>query len=689
LKKLICIFYFNTVLFLFRFTHTIAAVGKNKTSMKFSVQIPCIFLIALLSFANCKAQSNLPPGTYTSINKKAIKQHEEGVKNFQVKKDKEAEKNFLKALEYDPNFVETHMALGYLYTDHKEIDKAIEHFKKATEINSNFFPNNYFDLGSLYMLQGKYSEARAAYEAYLKYPRINPNTKERAEKNLENAKFGENALKSPYPFKPVNVGPSINTPFYEYFPSITADGSQFLFTRNMREGDGQDRQEDFYISQNNNGKWTPAVPIKEINSEGNEGAPNISPNGRFMFLVLCPEMDGSYGAPGRKGYGHCDIFFSEKINGKWSEPINVGPPINTSAWETQPSFSSDGKTLYFIRGTPTREGMKYEDIYMSEIGPDGTFGEPVKLGPNVNSDGKEESVYIHPDNMTLYFGSNGRPGMGGTDIYMSKRQPDGTWGPAVNLGYPINTFLNENSLLVGPNGDIAYFASERPEGYGGLDIYQFDMPESFKPEKITYAKGKVYDSLTRVGLEAEFELIDLESQKSVLRSNSAKDGNFLITLTANHDYLLNVSRKGYLYYSNSFSLKGVVTDYNHPFMLNVPLQPIGEGEIELKGVFFDVDKYDLKPQSMAELKKLADFLKKNPSVKGQLEGHTDNTGNKQKNQVLSENRAKSVYNWLITEGGIDKTRLSFVGYGDTKPKFPNDSDEHKAANRRTVFKMIK
>jgi outer membrane protein OmpA-like peptidoglycan-associated protein len=658
--------------------------------MKFSIRI-LIFFITLVSFSNCKAQSNLPPGVYTSTNKKAIKQQEEGVKNFQVKKDKEAEKNFLKALELDPNFVETHMALGYLYSDHKEVDKAIEHFKKATEINPDFFPNNFYNLGGLYLLQGKYSDGRIAYESYLKYPRINPNLKEQAEKFLENAKFGENALKSPYPFKLVNMGDGINSPYYEYFPSITADGSQFLFTRNMREGLQMPSQEDFYMSVNNNGKWTTAVPMKSINSQGNEGAPNISADGQFMFMVLCAEYGDNnyYGVQGRKGYGSCDIFFSQKINGKWSEPINVGPPINTSAWETQPSFSSDGRTLYFVRGSESREGIKYEDIYMSQIGLDGNFSEPVKLGPNVNTSDREESVYIHPDNMTLYFSSNGRPGMGGLDLYMSKRQADGEWGPAINLGYPINTFMDENSLLVGPSGDIAYFASERAGGYGGLDIYQFEMPESFKPEKITYAKGKVYDSLTHVGLEAEFELIDIESQKSVLKSNSARDGNFLITLTANHNYLLNVSKKGYLYYSGEFSMKDVVTDYNHPFVMNVPLQPIGEGEIELKGVFFDVDKYDLKPQSLAELKKLSDFLKKNPAVKGQLEGHTDNTGDKKKNQVLSENRAKAVYNWLTTEGGIDKARLSFIGYGDTKPKVPNDTPEHKAANRRTMFKMIK
>jgi outer membrane protein OmpA-like peptidoglycan-associated protein len=655
--------------------------------MKFLFKI--IILSTLVFSSNCKAQVNMAPGTYTSTNKKAIKQQEEGKKNFEFKKDKEAEKNFLKAIELDPTFVEPHMALGYLYADHKQIDKAIEHFKIATEVNPKFFPTNFYDLGGLYLTQGKYTEGRQAYEAFLGFERINPNLREKADKFLANAKFGEEAMKNPKPFDPKNVGEGINSNFYEYFPSITADGNSFLFTRNFRVEGQPGSQEDFYMSEKVKDQWQPAMPIKQINSPGNEGAPSLSVDGQFMFFVLCPDMYGNYGREGRKGLGSCDIFFSQKINGKWSEPVNAGEPINTNNWETQPSFSSDGKTLYFVRGYNTREGIKNQDIYMSQIGFDGKFSAPVKMGPNINTDGKEESVYIHPDNMTLYFSSDGRPGMGGLDIYMSKRQADGEWGPAVNLGYPINTFGDENSLLVGPSGKIAYFASERQGGYGGLDIYQFELPESFRPEVITYVKGKVFDSLSRKGLDAAFELIDLETQQSVMRSYSAKDGNFLLTLNANHNYALNVSKEGYLFYSNNYSLKGISTDYNNPFIINVPLQPIDTGYvIELKNVFFDVDKFDLKPESKSELNKLAEFLKKNPTIKGELGGHTDNTGDKKKNQLLSQNRAKSVLDYLVT-AGIDKTRLSFKGYGDTKPKFPNDTPEHKAANRRTEFKVFK
>ena len=258
----------------------------------------------------------------------------------------------------------------------------------------------------------------------------------------------------------------------------------------------------------------------------------------------------------------------------------------------------------------------------------------------------------------------------------------------IYLGYPINTWNDENSLLVDPSGKLAYFGSNRKGGFGGLDIYQFELPADFQPEKITYVKGKVYDAITSKGLDATFELIDLETQQQVLKSYSAKDGNFLVTLTANKNYLLNVSKNGYLYYSDNFSLKNVEADYNNPFKLDVPLQPIDTGYVvELKNVFFDVDKFELKPQSKAELDKLVSFLKTNPKLKIEIGGHTDNTGDKKKNQVLSENRAKAVYEYVMTTGGIDKIRLTYKGYGDTKPKVANDTPEHKQMNRRTEFKV--
>jgi outer membrane protein OmpA-like peptidoglycan-associated protein len=291
--------------------------------------------------------------------------------------------------------------------------------------------------------------------------------------------------------------------------------------------------------------------------------------------------------------------------------------------------------------------------------------------------------------MTLYFASDGHPGMGGIDIYMSKRQPDGQWGPAINLGYPINTHSDENSLLVDPEGKLAFFASNREGGIGELDLYYFEMPPESKPQAITYVKGKVYDSKTKAPLSADFELVDLETQQQAVKSFSNSEGKFLVTLTANKNYLVNVSKKGYLFYSDNFSLKDVVTDYNKPYTLDIPLQPIDTGMVvELKNVFFDVNLFNLKPESKAELDKLVAFLNNNAKLKIELGGHTDNSGDKKFNQTLSHNRAKAVYEYLIQNGKISPARLSFKGYGDSRPKVPNTSVENKAKNRRTEFKVV-
>lgn len=650
--------------------------------MKKGILIIVSFLMSVLINAQ-----TLPPGSYTSTNKKAIKLYEEGKKHYEVRKDKEAEEVLTKALKEDDNFIEAHSAIAFLFMEHGRSNEAIPHFEKAIAVNPKFFPQNQYYLANAYMMVGKYDNAVTTYESFMKVERINPQMKEAATKEIKNAKFGALAIKSPKPFKPVNMGAGVNTAFNEYFPSITADGKQFLFTRELKESE-QVRQEDFYISSKANNQWQTATPMTVVNTPGNEGAPSISADGTYMFFASCMEMTGDYGSPDRKGYGSCDIFYSQKVNGKWTKPVNVGPPINTANWETQPSFSSDGKTLYFVRGLISRGDIKEQDIYTTTIGPDGKFTQPVKLSNKVNTDEQEESVFIHPDNQTLYFSSAGHPGLGGLDIFMSRREPDGSWGQAINLGYPINTFKDENSLLVDPSGKLAYFASNRDGGFGSLDIYQFEMPEELRPEKLTLLKGKVYNAKTKDPLEAKFELFDLETQQNVTESYSDKSGQFLVTLTASKNYLVNVNRDGFLFYSDNFSLKGKLTDFDKPFLLDIPLQPIDTGStVELKNVFFDVDKWELKPESKAELDKLIFFLTKNSNVKIELGGHTDNSGKKEWNKTLSTNRAKSVYDYLITNGKIAATRLSYKGYAETKPKAPNDTPENKAKNRRTEFKV--
>lgn len=653
---------------------------KNKIA-----QLVIAFILAAFS-----GFAQMAPGQYTSTNKKAVKFLNEGKQAFELKKDAEAEKYFLKALDEDKNFIEAALGLANLYQVTNRHKDAVTYYKRAIEINPKFYPNAYYFLSQSLLLTAQYQEAKTNLEIFLKFERINPNTKDEAMRLLANATFGANAIKNPKPFNPVNVGEGINTDLNEYFPAVTGDGKQFLFTRGLKvpEIPGYEN-EDFFISDKQNNVWQPARPIREINSQGNEGAPTLSADGNIMFFASCADDYGDYGSADRKGYGSCDIFYAQKINGRWTKPRNAGAAVNTNQWETQPSFSSDGRTLYFIRGVRGRSGVKEQDIYSSTITDDGKFSPAVKISGVINTPYKEESVFIHPDNQTLYFSSDGHPGMGGLDIFMSKRQPNGEWGTPVNLGYPINTADDDNSFCSDPGGSLAFFASNRSGGYGGLDVYQFELPVDLRPEKITYVKGKVFNTKTKETLEASFELLDLETQQTVTKSFTQQNGQFFVTLNANKNYMVNVNKEGYLFYSDNFSLKGTETDLNKPFLLEISLDPIDTGSVvELKNIFFDVNKWELKPESKAELEKLAAFLTKNPSLKIELGGHTDNSGDKKFNLTLSTNRARSVYDYLVTNSKISAARLSYKGYGDTRPKVPNDSPENKAKNRRTEFKVV-
>ena len=649
-------------------------------------------LCCLIMFSCCMdAQQYMPPGTYTSTNKKAIKHLEEGRKFYESHKDADAEKSFSKALAEDPNFVEAMMGLTYIYIDQNKNEEAIQQIKKATQVNPKFFPNNFYQLGELQYYTGHYEEAVQSFQKFNSFERINPDMKQKAQYLLQCSLFAVEQLKNPKPFKPENMGAAINSVNDEYFPTITADNAWFYFTRRIISAttcDGSaNGQEDFYVSKNENNKWLPAVPMRGVNSPCNEGSPSVSADGQNLFFVGCQDQYGMLASTGSKGFGMCDILFSQKTgDNQWTKPVNVGPPVCTNQWESQPSFSSDGKTLYFVRGVRSGTGINGQDIYMSVVGDDGRFSVPVKLGPNINTPGREEAVFIHPDNQTLYFASDGHIGMGGLDIYMSRRQADGSWGPAINLGYPINTYNSESSLMVSPDGKKAYFHSNKQGGFGGLDLYSFDLPADLAPQSLTFVKGRITDAKTKLPLQSNVDIFDLETQP-ITKVFADANGNFLAVLPAQKNYLMNVNQEGYLFYSDNFSLKNVAADYDKPFLVNIALQPIDTGvSIELKNIFFDVDKFDLKPESKTELDKLVAFLTKNKTIKIEIGGHTDSDGNKKANQLLSQNRAKAVYDYAV-KAGIVANRLSFKGYGDSKPLLPNTTAENKAKNRRTEIKI--
>lgn len=625
---------------------------------------------------------------YTSTVPKAVRSFDLAVRMYDERLEDKALEYIDAAVEADDKFIEAYMLRANIYTDKKEYAKAIPAYEQAISINPEFFPNNYYSLATVQFKSGDYASSKKNFEKFLTAPKINPGLAANSKKMIQNAIFAQQAVSNPVPFSPVNMGPNINSSFEEYFPAITADGKTFLFTRRGKglNGERLNMQEDFYISTMTGKEWGLAQPLEEINTNGNEGAPSLSADGQYLFFTACQEMLESMGA--RKTNGSCDIFLAKKVGNKFQAARNLELPINTGVWESQPSFSSDGRTLYFVRAVKGSDGKTQRDILVTGIGDKSNWSEPVSVSDKINTPGDEMSVFIHPDDQTLYFSSDGHPGLGGLDIFMSKRMPDGEWGEPVNLGYPINTGGDENSLLVSPSGDIAYFASNRPEGLGGLDLYQFALPESMRPQPVSYMKGKVYDIETKKPLSASFELIDLETNKTVVSSTSnVGNGEFLVCLPIGKSYALNVSKDGYLFYSENFELKNAKSSKD-PYLKDVAMKPIKIGEsVVLNNIFFEFDKFDLKKESRTEMGKLISFLQKNSKMKIEITGHTDNIGSKTYNQQLSENRANSVREYLV-QNGIPSERLLSKGFGDTKPIADNSTEAGRTQNRRTEFSIV-
>lgn len=618
---------------------------------------------------------------YSIKTKSAIKHYEKGLQAYELKQNNEAIEEIKLAIEKDSNFVEAFVLLASVYEDIKQPQEAISNYVKSFSINPDFFPVNYMRCGELERKSGHYQEALNHFEKYLSYPNISVERKKQIEENKNNCKFAIEAMKHPVEFFPENLGSAINTKEAEYFFTFTVDQQNIIFTRKIADKQAMfGFQEDFFMSTLKDDKWTESVHLPPpINTTANEGAPSISADGKALFFTIC-NADG--------GKGSCDIYLSQfRDDLSWTKPMNLGAPINTSLFESQPSFSSDGKTLYFSRKVKT--GNKDNiDIYFSVLQKDMTWSEPKSVGDKINTFGNEGSVFIHPDNQTLYFSSDGHSGMGGLDIFISRRQPDGEWGEPVNLGYPINTFNDENSFVVSADGLRAYFASDRPGGFGGLDIYVFDLYKEARPLLTSYVKGRVYDALTKNPLAANYEIIDVESGKVIFSNTSDKaKGEFFACLPEGKSYMLNVNKEQYLFYSENFECRNTSEKqqvYNINIALNKPL--IGE-TVVLKNIFFDINKFDLKTESYAELNKLLLFLGGNEKIKVEISGHTDNSGEVKNNQILSENRAKSVYDYLIQKG-ISPARLTFKGYGESLPLSSNETEEGRSRNRRTVFRII-
>lgn len=634
---------------------------------------PVILLFCFFIYQTAGAQ-NYVPG---KVNKKSVALYQQAGERVNDQNYISAAGLLTQAIQIDKNYVDAYIALANVYYKLNSYNKSIENFEAA------------FAIDSVYTLQDKlmYSTALAsigkfapALEALTQVLNSKPPKNEKQlqaylqrKKNYEFAvSYNNSFLKNrQYNFTPVNAGSTVNTKESEYFPSLTIDKKELIFTRRLGSAN-----EDFFSSNFNETEWSIARPLNgDINTSYNEGALQISQDGKWLVFTGCHRPEG---------FGGCDLYIAYFQDGQWSAAKNMGRKINSDQWDSQPCLSPDKREIYFASSRPG--GYGGIDIYVTRLNEKGFWGEPENLGPGVNTAGDEQCPFMHADNQTLYFTSNTWQGYGDDDLFFTKKDSAGNFtAPPVNLGYPINTINKEGTLYITADGATAYYAGERPEGKGGLDIYSFELPQDVRPNKTFWITGKVHDKKTKEGIASTVELINLSNNQVMNRVRTEADGEYLITLPAGNDYVFNVNKQGYLFFSDRFLVQGTTADST--YKKDIALQPIeANASIVLNNVFFDINKFDLKPESYIELDKLIQFLNDNPGVTIEISGHTDNAGKPADNKLLSENRAKRVVAYLQYKF-ISPKRLSYAGYGETRPVADNITEAGRAQNRRTEIRI--
>ena len=611
---------------------------------------------------------------YSIKSKKAIKLYQEA-KGAQYPSDKIALLNL--AIDKEPLFVEAYWELSKIYQLLDSTDAAILTLQVADQQPTAMLEETKIRLSKLYYSKGEYQLALDKLSEI-----NNPYYLQQVALLKPDYEYAASLKANPIDFKPRNLT-YVNTIHDDYFPSITADGlmisTTVLSPKWMGDAPMQ-YQEDMYVSYWNGSKWSYSEPLPApMNGYGNEGSQSFSADGRYMFFVQCTN---------RENVGSCDIWYSIRKGDKWSNPINLGEPANSRYWESNPVMSPTGDMIYFTSNRPNGLGGKdiwCVQVYIDDYGYLKTYN-PQPLGKPINTDKDEFAPFIHADNHTLYFSSDGHKGLGGQDIFRSVHSDDGTWSTPENLGYPINTHGDESGFVINGLGNRAYFASDQLENNGKkLDIYEIDLPINLQPRtRMVYSPGRVYDIKTGKPLQARVEIFEGATNARHFESISdAANGSFVAFLPENSQlttrntqliFALSAQREGYLPYTMSITSPGD--------SILVGLTRIASGNsITLNNLYFDYDSDKILPNSYAEIQRLMLFLKQNKNIKIKIVGHTDNQGSNAYNLDLSRRRAEALMNALIQKG-ISADRLIAEGKGSTQPITTNDTEEGRAQNRR-------
>lgn len=631
-----------------------------------------LFLLFAFPFSSF-AQSELH-----TKNKKAIKYYSLAESYLQGRQFDPAIEALENALKEDNNFIDAYFKLGSIYMLYAKNNIALKYYKKGADLDTHNVKaaTAYFIVGEISIKEGDYETAKKYFQYVLNVKPNNKKITDKTPKYIETCNFAIEALKHPVAFKPVKLPSPINASFIQAYPVVTADRKTLMYS--ARNGQRSTDDENIFLSRWENEKWSTPVAISStVNTKYNEGACTMSADGKTIVFASCNRPDG---------LGACDLYISYKEGEQWSIPQNMGKKVNSAGWDSEPSISADGKVIYFSSERPGGYGR--EDIYVSYKQNDGSWSVAKNLGSTINTEGREVASFIHASGSTLYFSSNHRPGMGEFDIFRSDLI-DTSWSEPVNVGYPINTSDNDATVFITADNEKGYYSVYDKKDYNNMRsfLYEFDVPDVLKAKyKSTYTKGTVYDAETKKPLKADIELYNLANASRMQWCTSdSVNGSYTLVLSEGMDYAVHAGKKGYLFESIQFNYKDAKSF--DPLTLDIYLQPIKKGATaKLNNIYFETNSFALDDRSTAELNMLLAFMKLNNTIKLELAGHTDNVGNEADNLKLSTNRAKAVFDYLVSKGA-DKTRLTFKGYGKSVPVADNATEEGRAKNRRLEVKV--
>lgn len=599
--------------------------------------------------------------------KKAVQSYEAGLRALENNDAQKAIQYFTATAALDSQYLDPVIALFQLYHDKKKFQAAIDYFDQIKKIDSAasipFLVKQGIALASL----GQYKAAIKLLAPYISNNDLPVYLKEKS--NALNAVCQFAVLQNIAPEITIfNMGDSINSPVSEYFPAVSIQDSLFLFMRRLNLS-----REDFYVSNMGANGFTAAMPLSDtLNFAAKKGSMSLSADLQTLYYAA------DYA---EQGYGRYDIYKVQRTTWGWSKPKNLGQRINSDYWDSAPSIGPDGNTIYFASNRP--EGFGGIDIYMSYKNEKGYWEDAINLGPTINTKGDDQTPFIHADNQSLYFSSNGHPGFGGADFYVSRKKIDGSWTKPINLGYPINTYDNEGSIAVASNGAIAYIASDRADSRGELDIYKITLAENTRAHKTWYIKGQIVDAKTKKTIAADLNLVDPATGYTIMEMKVDSLGQFLLALPYFDSLGLKINSIGHDYLTSILPIDTVKAMSGQTF--NFALSPIEKVFTKIfNQVYFESNSAKLQAISNVELDALVTYLENTSNASILIEGHTDNTGTEAQNNILSLERANSIAKYLV-QNGIASSRIQTKGLGASMPIVDNNTVAGRAKNRRTSF----